>query len=266
MKQKILILGAMERELRQVVRYYCNNEVEKRLGIYPVWRSTKSVPFEVIVVQTHVGDTNASIASTLAINTYNPDYVCKLGCVGGFSNEISVGDVVSPMGYFSTSSWITRSNTDNSPTPVASLWQSVFGDKPYQINYENLGEQPYFFDANKAARKYEQYLVGKGVKVVPAYIGSSNTWFSDLSTVNNVTRTMLPSDSLLKNWVADMESYSIAKVCHVFGRPLLGFYRVSDNYLKGDQYNPNRVSKLFDLDYLLSIDQFLKTILVSSAN
>jgi len=78
---KILFVGAMETELRPLLKALHATPVKKLLNVFPIYKATyKSI--EVYIVETFVGDSNASIASVEAIKEVNPDYVIKYGCVG----------------------------------------------------------------------------------------------------------------------------------------------------------------------------------------
>ncbi len=259
-KPKIMIIGAMNRELRALLSFYECLESEKLQNIYPLWHSNLERPFDVTVLQTFVGDIHASISTTAALESCKPDFVFKLGCVGGCSEGLHTGDIIMPLGFFSTTSWITRSNVDNNPTPDSSLWQSVFGKKPYQVNSKNLGGQPYYFNPDMSVgKKYKFFSRTNGQNLIPCYIGGGNMWISDLGYARNASFAQIPGKRNGRIWAADMESYAIAQTCHVFKKPFMGFYRVTDNYFENEPYVPARVAKLFDRDFISTIDEFLQT-------
>lgn len=258
-KKKVLIIGAMDRELKELLSYYKCTETEKLQSIYPIWHSSSDNPFELIVLQTHVGETNASISTTLAINSYNPDHVYKIGCVGGCSGKLHTGDIIMPLGFFSTTAWISRSSINNEPTADASVWQSIFGDKPYQVNSNNLGNQPYFFESDKILNeKYSALLQKKSQKFVPCFVGGGNMWFFDKGYAENASFEQIPGRSKDRIWAADMESYAIAQTCNVFNKPFTGFYRVSDNNFENEGYDPEKVAGLFDNEFILMIDEVFR--------
>ncbi len=258
-KPRILIIGAMDRELHELLSFYECSESKKIQNIYPVWHSTIERQFEISVLQTFVGDTNASISTALALNLYHPDYVFKIGCVGGGSGGLHTGDIVLPLGFFSTTSWITRSNVDNSPTSDASVWLSIFGDKPYQVNSKNLGDQPYYFKPDVAiGKRYKYFFHSRKQKFVPCFIGGGNMWFFDLEYARNASFAQIPGRNSRRIWAADMESYAIAQTCHVFKKPFMGFYRVSDNHFENEQYLPENVTRLIDKDFISTVDAFLQ--------
>ena len=260
-KPRILFVGAMDREISDLLSYFDCKESERLQHVYPFWLSMKDMPFELAVLQSHVGDTNAAISTTLALQKYQPDFVFKIGCVGANSKGVHTGDVLLPLGFFHSGSWITRSNTDNTPTANASLWQSVFGDKPYQVNNDNLGKLPYFFEPDsKIVTKYKQFFEKEQLKLTPCYIGGGNMWFFDLKFMENVSKTQIPGNNKDQPWGADMESFAIAQACHVFHTPFMGFYRISNSDYYNEPYIPEHVAKLFDSQFVSKIHSFLETL------
>lgn len=261
-KTRVLIVGAMDRELKGLCSYYNCVKAGELQGRYPAWQSRSAKQLEIQVLQTFVGEINASIATTLAIRAFKPDYVFKIGCVGGNAVGTHAGDVVLPIGFFSTSSWITRSKVNNNPTSDASKWQSVFGNKPYQVNRHNLGGLPYYFEPDaKVVKKYHHYMDSLGQKLRKCYIGSGNIWFFDKDCINNITNVQIPGQRRERTWSADMESYAVAQTCYVFNKPFMGFYRVSDNYFEDEPYIPDKVAQLFDRDFVSKLDEFLHYIM-----
>ena len=85
-------------------------------------------------------------------------------------------------------------------------------------------------------------------------------WFSDLNYAKNVSFAQIPGRSGGRIWAADMESYAIAQTCHVFKKPFMGFYRVSDNHFENEQYVPEKVVRLFDKAVILTVDAFLQSL------
>lgn len=260
-KQRILVVGALDRELSALLSYYKCSMSKKLQNVYPIWSSKVKRPFELTVLQTYVGDTNACIAVTLAITSCKPDYVFKMGCVGGSSKGLHAGEMVMPLGFFSTSSWITRSIRDNSPTSDASMWQSIYGSKPYQVNRNNLGGRAAYFEPDMdVGKKYRDFLHRKKQHLTPCFIGGGNIWFFDSKFASNTSFTQIPGRKRNRIWAADMESFAIAQTCHVFKKPFMGFYRVSDNYFEGERYEPEKVARLFETDYISVIDTFLSSL------
>lgn len=260
-KIKILIVGAMSTELHDLLSYFECRELKKLQNYYPFWSATKPLNYDLAVIQTFVGDTNAAIATTLVLRSFKPDYVFKIGCVGGNSQGLHTGNLLLPLGFFHSGSWITRSSTDNTPTYDSSLWQSVFGEKPYQVNSENLGSHPYYIQPDsKLVKKFSEFFSNEGEPTIPCHIGGGNMWFFDLKFMKNVSKTHIPEAKEDQVWGADMESYAIAQACSVFKTPFFGFYKVSNSDYYNEPYVPKDVAKLFDSIFVEKIDGFMESL------
>lgn len=237
---KVLFVGAMETELRPLLQELKATESKKLLNIFPLYKAAhKSV--EIYVVETYVGETNASIATLEAIRDVNPDFVIKYGCVGGSYAESKNGDVIVPLGFFHRTSWITRTK-EGTPTKDSSQWQSVFGELPHQVNSNNLGGLPYYFPVNKEHVAISQKVLKElNINAIDCYIGGGNMWAFSQEFLNNMADVMLPKDSSNKEFVSDMESYSIAHACYITKKPFLGCYAVASNDYTDEPYDPKRV-------------------------
>lgn len=241
---KILFIGAMPTEVNSFIdQYKCKSHL-KLANRYPLY-SSRYKTHSIYLLQTFVGDTNSGIATSLAIKKVNPDIVLKIGCVGGTTKGIEKNDIVVPHGYFHSGAWITRSYVNNNPTSDSSKWQSVFGEKPYQVNKKNLGELPYhFYPDKKLIQVYKQLLKNLNTNFKEAFIGGGNVWFFDKKFMDHIRMHILPGIDEEKNWCADMESFAIAHSCYIFNKPFMGFYFVaSSDYEDKDGYDPENIEK-----------------------
>jgi nucleoside phosphorylase len=249
---KILFVAAMEREFSCLQKYYKCKLDKKLFGIYPFYKASN-----IGIVQTHIGDTNATIATLEAIRIFKPNYVFKIGCAGGNSPDIHTGDIFVPTSIFHGSTWMTRSKIDYTTTPDASLWQSIFGNNPYQLGFEYLGKSSLNISPDKKImEKYKKFLKNKNIKYVDSYLGSGNIWFSDLKFMKEILKTQVP-DAINNHLSSDMESYSIAMACYVNKIPFFGFYRISNSDFYNEPFILEKVSNLFEIDFVKIIDEFI---------
>lgn len=230
----------MEMELRPILKRLKAKESKKLLNVFPLYKAVHQKT-EIFIVETFVGETNASVATMEAIKEVNPDYVIKYGCVGGSYKESENGDVIMPLGFFHRTSWITRTK-NGEPTKDSSLWQSVFGDLPHQVNSRNLGNLPYYFPVDKKLIDLGQTLLKKlGIGTITSYVGGGNIWAFSPEFLDHMADVMLPNDTDHKRFVSDMESYSIAHACFITNKPFFGCYAVASNDYTDEPYDPNRV-------------------------
>lgn len=254
---RVLFVGAMETEIAGLRAHYACVPAEPVHGAYPFWTSS-AAGLELGILQTHVGETNAAIATPEAIRRFAPDRVFKVGCVGGQAEGIHQGDIVVAIAFFHSGAWITRAEADNAPTSDAVQWQSIFGERPYQVNRANLGGRPHVLAPDPALNAhFVQHLESHGLPFAPAYVGGSNMWFFEHAFMRRVLAAQVP-DATTGAWVADMESYAVAQACAVMGTPLTGLYRVSNSEYYGEAYDPAAVAGMFEGDFVERIAAFVR--------
>ncbi|MBK8835007.1 MAG: hypothetical protein IPO29_09100 [Anaerolineae bacterium] len=254
---RVLFVGAMETEIAGLLAHYACVPAQPIHGASPFWTAIGD-GLEVGVVQTHVGETNAAIATPEAIRRFTPDVVLKIGCVGGQAEGVHQGDIVVPLGFFHSGAWITRAEADNAPTSDAAQWQSVFGERPYQVNRANLGGRPHVLAPDPAlTTRYAKHLEAQGLPFARAYVGGSNIWFFEHAFMRRVLAAQVP-DATTDAWVADMESYAVAQACAVMGTPFTGLYRVSNSEYYGEAYDPAAVAGMFEGAFVETVAAFVR--------
>ena len=253
---RILLVGAMDTELAGLRKHVSSAPDRPVHAVFPYERAHVA-GLELGIVQTHVGDINATMATSEAIRRFNPDHVFKLGCVGGHAEGIHTGDIVVPIGFFHSGAWLTRAKADNTATTDATQWQSLFGEQPYQINASNLGGRAHVLSSDLALTKaLVACLQDQRLSYIPAYVGSSTMWFFDRAFMSHVLTAQVPH-ATTKAWVADMESYAIAQACSVYNKPFTGLYRVSNSDYYNEPYRPDAVAGLFEQPVLNILTAFL---------
>ena len=91
---KILFVGAMETELRPLLKELNATPIKKLLNVFPLYKATHRL-IEVYIIETFVGEANASVATLEAIKEVNPDvvqsyYYLAVGfrCLGAIDNSL----------------------------------------------------------------------------------------------------------------------------------------------------------------------------------
>lgn len=239
-KPKILFAAAMKTELQPLLTMLEATKVDTLLHVFPLYKGTYAHT-EIYIVETFVGDMNASVSSLEAIKSINPDYVIKYGAVGGSYLESTAGDIVVPLGFFHRTAWITKMK-NGQPTNDAAQWQSVFGELPYQVNSENLGGLPYYYPTDASLLTVAHTaLTACSLPHVNAYVGGGNMWMFDKKLLDTVGETLLPPHAETKHFVSDMESYAIAHACYLMKKPFIGCYTIASNDYIDEPYNPDNV-------------------------
>ncbi|MEP4890133.1 MAG: 5'-methylthioadenosine/adenosylhomocysteine nucleosidase [Aliiglaciecola sp.] len=89
---KIAILGAMDQEVALLKETLENVEVSEyaHLNFY----SGQLNGVDVVVAKCGIGKVAASVATTILIDRFAPDFVVNTGSAGGFDKDLSIGDLV----------------------------------------------------------------------------------------------------------------------------------------------------------------------------
>lgn len=88
---KIAIIGAMEQEVA-ILKDNIENLETTKIANYEYY-SGKLQGTDVVLVQSGIGKVASTVATTLLINNFNPDYVINTGSAGGFDPDLKVGDI-----------------------------------------------------------------------------------------------------------------------------------------------------------------------------
>jgi len=89
---KIAILGAMDQEVALLKASLENVTVSEyaHLNFY----SGQMHGVDVVVVKCGIGKVASSVATTVLIDMFAPDFVVNTGSAGGFDSDLSIGDLV----------------------------------------------------------------------------------------------------------------------------------------------------------------------------
>ncbi len=89
---KIAILGAMDQEVA-LLNETLNNVSISHYGHLSFYSGTLH-GVQVIVVKCGIGKVAASVATTVMIDRFSPDFVVNTGSAGGFDSDLKIGDLV----------------------------------------------------------------------------------------------------------------------------------------------------------------------------
>ena len=89
---KIGILGAMDQEVALLKSELANVQVHEYAHLEFYAGELHGV--DVVVVKCGIGKVAASVATTIMIDRFAPDFVVNTGSAGGFDTELNIGDIV----------------------------------------------------------------------------------------------------------------------------------------------------------------------------
>ncbi|MGI2257817.1 5'-methylthioadenosine/adenosylhomocysteine nucleosidase [Shewanella sp. GXUN23E] len=198
---KIGIIGAMEPEVAHLIASMEAAESQTIAGIEFV--AGKLNGKDVVVTRSGIGKVAASIATTLLIEKYQPDYVINTGSAGGFVDSLEIGDIV-------ISSEVRHHDVD----------VTAFG---YEIG--QMAQQPAAFlpDAKLVAAANQAIASLGEVKAIEGLICTGDSFICDPAR----TKVMLEHFPTMA--ACEMEGAAIAQVCHQFGVPFVVIRSLSDN-------------------------------------
>lgn len=89
---KVGILGAMAQEVALLKKHL--KDVKTYHYAHLEYYSGKLNEIDVVVVKCGIGKVAASVATTVLIDRFEPDFVVNTGSAGGFDPELEIGDIV----------------------------------------------------------------------------------------------------------------------------------------------------------------------------
>lgn len=174
--RKVGILVAMEKEYNLLKDYFTSDSV--------------------VVMRCGIGKVNAAIGCEEMARKYQPDVIISMGCAGGNSKGIHIGDVIASKDV---------------------AYHDVYcGEK---LAYGQMQGMPKRFVADSVLLKKALQLDSK---VVPGLIVTGD-WFVDSKDKMSEIVSHFPDTKAV-----DMESAAIAQVCYLHHIPFISFRIVSD--------------------------------------
>lgn len=157
---------------------------------------------EVRVLRCGIGKVNAAALSTEIILSSRPDCMISTGCAGGLREDVHLMEVVAASQTCYHDVWCGE---PNAPGQVQGM--------------------PLRFDADKRLLSRAQALPG----VRAGLVCTGDCFCTEASDIQSIASAF--PDAL----AVDMESASIAQVCHIYGVPFLSLRVISDSVASGDR-------------------------------
>ena len=217
MKRPILIQGAMIVEVKKIIDSL-ENLSEETIGCWTFYKGEiKGYP--VIVSKTEMGMTNASAATVLGIEKYNPIAIINQGTAGAHDKSLNKYDIV--IGDNTVNIGAYRSDFKEEGLGVdATQWIpikiSVVVDGRVKRVSSFKSDEKLVKVAEKCKTSYT-----KG-KVVTGTLASADEWNKELDRL-----TLL--NSKMKTLAEDMESASCSQIAMIYKVPFLGIRIISNN-------------------------------------
>ncbi len=193
------IIGAMEEEVAYVKAHM--DDLEESIIANCTFYSGTIEGKEVVLLQSGIGKVNAAMATTILMERYNPDLVINTGSAGGFSDNLSVGDLV-------ISDEVVHHDVDATA---------------FQYSYGQVPKMPPTYQADAALiEKVSQHLKAMSLPFAIGLIATGDSFMSDANRVHFVKEKF---PNLL---AAEMEGAAIAQVCYQYDVPFIIIRALSD--------------------------------------
>lgn len=196
---KIGIIGAMDEEMALLLEKIENPKKETVANTS--FTEGQLAGKEVILLKSGIGKVNAAMATTILMERFSPSYVINTGSAGGFSKELSIGDLV-------VSKEVVHHDVD------ATAFDYVYGQVP-QMPPVYKGD-PYLI---KLAKEAIQTL---NVKAKTGLIATGDSF------MENPRRVTFIRKKFPHMLACEMEAAGIAQVCYQYKVPFVIIRALSD--------------------------------------
>ena len=193
---KIGIIAAMSSEYKQVAQLL-ENKKEYTEGIYE-YTEGNIKNNTIILTKCGIGKVNAAVGAVELIRTFQPDCIISTGVAGGIDKCLKVMDVVTSAQIVYHDVWCGEGNA-----------------------YGQIQGMPTFFEGNKTLFDCAISLDTE-TPIHGGLICSGDKFITDREELD-VIKGNFP-----EGLAVDMESGSIAQVCHIYKVPFISFRIISD--------------------------------------
>lgn len=162
---------------------------------------------EIVLQKCGIGKVNSAVGAVEMINNYKPDLIISSGCAGGADTSLNVMDVVVATECVYHDAYC-GSNAE---------YGQIIGMPARYVSPTHLIEKALSLNNN---RDEGNFTIKAGVTV-------SGDYFVDSKEKMQQIVELFPEATAV-----DMESCSIAQVCHIYGVPFVSFRVISDIPLK----------------------------------
>lgn len=172
---------------------------------------------KIIISKTDIGEINASIATSIAIERYNPDLIINQGTCGGHDLNVKIGDIIVVKDFVYSTSFITEKSEKSS----LENWKI----KEYSENKEKF---------KKASEKYVNLfytLLSKykkdGVQI--GTIASGDIWNREKERIRFLNKEY-------STLAEEMEVAGVYTAANRFNIPVVSIRIVSNNEIRDEGY------------------------------
>lgn len=214
--KKVLIQGAMDIEtdfLREQMKKLPEYELCKENGLE--FHMADAGSKKLIVSTTGMGTVKAAMATTYALEKFHPTIVVNQGTAGAQTKELSVGDMI-----------LVESavNINQMSMPKKELGE---GSDPF--SWEK-GSQTAYYDADKTLMELCSKIEYTSGRMRKGRIATGDIFSRE-------TDRIIWLEETYGTCAEDMETAAVFEVCEAFATPCMSLRVISNNELKGAEFN-----------------------------
>lgn len=235
---KIVIQGALQSEIDYLLKIF---DVLKKVNYcnYTFYECNYK-GFMIIISKTKIGEISSAIATTLAIQKYQPEFIINQGTAGALVDWLNKGDIVVGNKIYYLSLFSMEENKEIDPI---NPWKNT--------EYKTIDNDTISYLADK---KLVSWI--KSLNLLNKYnlyfdcIGSGDLWTKDKNTINNYNKKY-------KVVCEAMECSGAYLAANSQNIPIVSIRVISNNELKNQKYDENMsiVSQKLVIDIL---DEYIK--------
>lgn len=249
MEKPICIQGAMDSEICHLLHSLDNYHEEDLFGFSFFIGTHQNYP--VIVSKTYQGMTNAAAATMLAIEHFSPALIINQGICGGHSPALHRGDILLGKEIMNYSNLkIGKTDSSNPLRGCESIGCEVFSPASPATSSKKA-TCFYSHPALLAIAQSCPHPVAPG-HIMTGKIASADAWMDRKDLISLMNKTFGTCGE-------DMETASVAQLCHCFGIPFLSIRMLSNTRVHDEEYDETVAETL--QEYTMKVvDEIILTI------
>lgn len=246
-KKPILVQGAMILEVKYIIDHL-DNVHEENIGCWSFYKGNLN-GYPIIVSKTEIGMVNASAATALAIERYNPLAIINQGTAGAHDKLLNKYDII--IGTKCINIGAYRSDFKEEGLGFnASDWLPLKTSVVVNGNVKRVSSfKSADFLIESARKAIQSYTKGK---VVEGVLASADQWNKEIDR-------LIYFNSHFKTLGEDMETSSCAQIAMSYNIPFIGIRVISNNEHHKETFGKDscEYSQRFVID---TLNEIIKTL------
>lgn len=213
----IVVMGAMRVEVQEMMQAMAKPKYKEVAGHYCAFGKIDGYP--VVIMETQMGMLNASSATTIAMERFNPLCVLTTGTAGAHRDDLKIGDIILCENFCYCNYYIS---------PYAARGCGCSGTGWNYLDSDVFGQGEWkkarYVKSDKDLVDLAYQVPYAGGRLVRGTTGSGDVWIRECDKIDEIHR-------IFNTDCEEMESFAVAAICSKYNVPVLGIRIISDNGL-----------------------------------